>query len=183
MISIDLKLKTPARLSAFIDTLPDTLSRALNDALFDTRDKLIAATFPQIEVASGRGRRSPGTRRKESGRAVLRVERANEFDLSGKIYLDLSDPKDQVAVAHLVTAKDWIHAFVHSNAAVFIGKTKDQRIRMALGAYYRRLRTSQFKQAAAKLDPSLYEQRFNDLMLAQSLRTFPYRAKQAIKSI
>jgi hypothetical protein len=114
---------------------------------------------------------------------VLKVERSNEFDLSGKIYLDLGAPKDQAVVAHLATAHDWVHAFVHSNAAVFIGKSKQERIRMALGAYYRRKRTAEFKQAAAKLDTSLYEERFNRLMLANSLRSFPYRAKQAVKSV
>jgi len=183
MISVNLNLKSAAKLDAFISALPDALSRALNDALFDTRDKLIGATFSQVEVKSGRGRRAPSERRKESGRAVIKVERSNEFSLSGKIYLDLSEPKDASSVRHLVTARDWIHAFVHSNASVFIGKTKKERIRMALGAYYRRRRTSEFKQAAAKLDTSLYEERFNGLMYAQSLRTFPYRARQTFKGI
>lgn len=183
MISVNLNLKTLPKLDAFIDALPDTLSRALNDALFDTRDKLIGETFTEVPIAAGRGRRAPSVRRRESGRAVLKVERANEFDLTGKIYLDLGAPKDQAVVGHLVTAQDWIRAFVHSNAAVFVGKSKKERIRMALGAYYRRKRTAEFKQVAARIDTSLYEERFNRLMLQHSYFRFPYRAKQAIKSV
>jgi len=35
-------------------------------------------------------------------------------------------------------AADWIHDFVHSKNKKFRGKSKEQRIRMALGAYYSR---------------------------------------------
>jgi len=182
MTVVGFKIKSPFKLDSLIAQIPYTLSRALNDALYDTRDKLINETFAHVEVAKGRGRRSPSTRRKESGRAVLKVVKSDEFGLNGEITVDLDKTKIQAASSRLTTAQDWVRAFVHSNAPVFSGKTKKERIRMALGAYYRNLRTRTFKEAAEKLDAKLYEERFMRLMLEHSLVTFPRRAKQMIKS-
>lgn len=39
-------------------------------------------------------------------------------------------------LSKLATAADWIHDFVHSTNSKFKGKSRKERIRMALGAYY-----------------------------------------------
>jgi len=47
----------------------------------------------------------------------------------------LGDSLNEV-LSKSATASDWIHDFVKSDAPQFKGKTKKQRIKMALGAYY-----------------------------------------------
>jgi Cu/Ag efflux protein CusF len=58
--------------------------------------------------------------------AGLREEEMDEEDL---------DQLDEVLAAD-ATASDWIHDFVHSTNPKFDGKSKKDRIKMALGAYY-----------------------------------------------
>ena len=53
------------------------------------------------------------------------------------------------------TASDWIHDFVHSDNPKFEGKTKKERIKMALGAYYAKQRNEEVEylgEGATKID-------------------------------
>lgn len=49
--------------------------------------------------------------------------------------VNISNELNEVLSAD-ATAGDWIHDFVHSNNPKFKGKSKEERIKMALGAYY-----------------------------------------------
>jgi hypothetical protein len=84
MIEIKLDLSQFAdaakRMGAAVDQTPYALSRALNDAAFATRERLIHSTWP--EHVKQRRSNFPG--------AVLRVERSNKIDLTVTIR-DVSD--------------------------------------------------------------------------------------------
>lgn len=84
MIEIKLDLSQFAdaakRMGAAVDQVPYALSRAMNDAAFYARERLIHSTWP--EHVTQRRSNFPG--------AVLRVERSNKIDLTVKI-VDTSD--------------------------------------------------------------------------------------------
>lgn len=80
------------------------------------------------------GRRVRGARIANLMRAAgLKEEEMDETDL---------DQLDEVLNAD-ATASDWIHDFVHSTNPKFEGKSKKERIKMALGAYYSKARAKQ----------------------------------------
>lgn len=77
------------------------------------------------------GRKVRGARIANLMRAAgLKEEELDETDL---------DQLDEVLNAD-AAASDWIHDFVHSSNPKFEGKTKKERIKMALGAYYHKSR-------------------------------------------
>ncbi len=67
----------------------------------------------------------------------------------------LGDSLNEV-LSKSATASDWIHDFVKSDAPQFKGKSKKQRIKMALGAYY----ASQQKESFSSIPQDEY---FNNL--------------------
>ena len=69
--------------------------------------------------------------------AGIREEEMDETDL---------DQLDEV-LAKDATASDWIHDFVHSTNPKFEGKSKKERIKMALGAYYGQAKEKQQMEA------------------------------------
>lgn len=87
------------------------------------------------------GRRVRGARIANLMRAAgLKEEEMDETDL---------DQLDEVLNAD-DTASDWIHDFVHSTNPKFEGKSKKERIKMALGAYYSKARAKQQNEEVEK---------------------------------
>ena len=87
------------------------------------------------------GRKVRGARIANLMRAAgLKEEEMDETDL---------DQLDEVLNAD-ATASDWIHDFVHSTNPKFEGKSKKERIKMALGAYYNKARDKQQNEETEK---------------------------------
>lgn len=67
------------------------------------------------------------------------------------------------------SAGDWIHDFVHSNNSMFEGKTKAERKKMALGAYY----SKQNEQAGADLELTTTKDEAEDTAARKSIKAKP----------
>jgi hypothetical protein len=100
--------------------------------IFESFDFNRAAIAKQrLQNLRHQGRKVRGARIANLMRAAgLREEEMDETDL---------DQLDEVLSAD-ATASDWIHDFVHSTNPKFEGKSKKERIKMALGAYYHKSR-------------------------------------------
>lgn len=178
-VSIQFNIKNMPRLGELVDRLPLLFSYALNDSLYTTRDKLIRSTW----VGDPGGRKLKAQRQRDIGRRVLRVKRSDEYNLSGSIEVDADAPAkgSRAAQRSGLTIQDWIHGFVHSQAPIFWGKSKKERIRMALGAYYRLKRTREYREVAAKVKPEVFIDDFIRLMTEEAVRRFPARVMRELK--
>lgn len=96
---------------------------------------------------------------RHSGRKVRGASVANLMRAAGLKEEELDeedlDQLDEV-LGKDATASDWISDFVHSTNPKFEGKTKKERIKMALGAYYGQAREKQQTEAVQKVDVPAY---------------------------
>lgn len=60
----------------------------------------------------------------------------NPMDKTNTVYVSANEEALDETLGKSAEAGDWIHDFVHSTNPKFEGKSKKQRIKMALGAYY-----------------------------------------------
>lgn len=191
MLLVGIRVNT---LDGLIQNIPRTLSLALNDSLSDARDRLITESWPAaVEAKAQRGgtRRSTTVRKREAGRSVFKLEPSDEANLTGKIAIDVGGgdaDKKQIAKGswRLLTAHQWVEAFVNSTSPVFWGKSKQERIRMALGAYYRIKRGGELREAIADRGSSdifaaFLMRDFNQFVQQAALRHFPSRTRQLIR--
>lgn len=96
---------------------------------------------------------------RHSGRRVRGASVANLMRAAGIREEEMDDEDlDQLdeVLGKDATASDWIHDFVHSTNPKFEGKTKKERIKMALGAYYDQARDKQQMEAVQKADIPAY---------------------------
>lgn len=113
-----------------------------NDESFDFNRAAIAKQ--RLQNVRHSGRKVRGASIANLMRAAgIREEEMDDADL---------DQLDEVLGAD-ATASDWIHDFVHSNNPQFDGKTKKERIKMALGAYYNKAREKQQNEEVSKAGP------------------------------
>mgnify|MGYP003341155546 FL=1 len=107
------------------------MAKQLKDILESFDFNRAALAKQKLQNVRHLGRRVRGARIANLMRAAgLREEEMDETDL---------DQLDEVLSAD-AKAEDWIHDFVHSTNPKFEGKSKKERIKMALGAYYAKAR-------------------------------------------
>ena len=107
------------------------MAKTLKEVLESFDFNRAALAKQRLQNLRHQGRKVRGARIANLMRAAgLREEEMDETDL---------DQLDEVLSAD-AKAEDWIHDFVHSTAPQFQGKTKKERIKMALGAYYHKVR-------------------------------------------
>lgn len=90
-----------------------------------------------IEVVDNRdeklGKSEEPKKEKEKAKKKTVKEEKEEDDMEEA---KMSDEEIEEALSKSAPASEWIKDFVHSDNPKFKGKTKEQRIKMALGAYY-----------------------------------------------
>lgn len=103
------------------------MAKQLKDILESFDFNRAALAKQRLQNLRHQGRKVRGARIANLMRAAgLKEEELDETEL---------DQLDEVLSAD-AKAEDWIHDFVHSDAPQFSGKSKKERIKMALGAYY-----------------------------------------------
>ncbi len=107
------------------------MAKSLKEVLESFDFNRAAIAKQRLQNLRHQGRKVRGARIANLMRAAgLKEEEMDETDL---------DQLDEVLNAD-ATASDWIHDFVHSTNPKFEGKSKKERIKMALGAYYHKAR-------------------------------------------
>jgi hypothetical protein len=169
-VTVNFNLPKFDRLFAQLDV---GLSAGLNKSLFETRDKMVRETFP-AGLKGPRGRKVIIKKQIETGRSVFKVKRSEPHNPTGSIQITRNMTReDLLKWRSSLTLKDWIHGFVHSTHPIFWGKTKQDRIRMALGAYYRISRGVTLKRTTTLTNKDVFEEDFKRLMLAEAPKRFP----------
>lgn len=183
MISFSLNAKGGNKLSSLIEGLPRAMSYGLNDALASTRDKLIRETWPEAMSRGARGRKLTVKRRVQAGREVVRLRRSDETNLNGMLAVDTPGTNVGEIVSKLAgkPADVWIRAFVHSTAPFFASRSKKERIRMALGAYYRALRKTAFREGLDQSKADIFIRDFKTHMIEQMQARLPRQVKRAAR--
>ena len=103
------------------------MAKTLKEVLESFDFNRAALAKQRLANLRGSGRRVRGARIANLMRAAgIREEEITDEDILQLDEVLSSDAK----------AGDWIHDFVHSTNPKFEGKSKKERIRMALGAYY-----------------------------------------------
>lgn len=106
-----------------------------------------------IEVVDNRdeklGKTEEPKEKKDKKKAVKEeMEKEEEDDMEEGM---MSDKEIEEALSKSTPASEWIKDFVHSKNPMFKDKSKDQRIQMALGAYYAKKNES-IEEATGKLN-------------------------------
>lgn len=183
---IGFQIKSKGSLAALVQALPTALSTALNDSLYRTRDKLVRETYlKEEEIRGAGGRRLRAAQRRTVGRSVFQVRNSDERSLTGNISINVQTPETRAQRFANLSLRDIIHGFVHSTYPRFVGKSRKDRIRMALAVYYRAKRGLSFQESTASRMVKTTARRdiiqhFNEYMIAASERNFPYRTKRAV---
>ena len=115
----------------------------------------------------------------------FRLETATRRSLTGNISINVQTPETRAQRFANLSLRDIIHGFVHSTYPRFVGKSRKDRIRMALAVYYRAKRGLSFQESTASRMVKTTARRdiiqhFNEYMIAASERNFPYRTKRAV---
>jgi len=172
-----------ANIDRLIETLPASLSSALNKSLYDTRDRMARDYVSLAGIKGPGGRRLKVNKQLETGRSVFKVTLSKPTDLhpSGSVDIKLDLPKSGTPSGLAsMSARELIQAFVHSTHEMFANKSKEQRIKMALGLYYRIKRGRLVRQAAGKISKETFEQEFTRLMTMYGSSLFPYAIEKAM---
>jgi hypothetical protein len=113
------------------------------------KDFLESYDFNRAAIAKQRLANLRGAGRKVRGASIANLMRSARMEETELDEEDL-DQLDEV-LGKDASASDWISDFVHSDAPQFEGKTKKERIKMALAAHYEKQRNEEKK--PTKEDP------------------------------
>lgn len=123
------------------------------------KDKLDSADFARLRAVKEAKAKNPSTHCKEAvayhnlavkfgdidcGNILEYAPCGYKFKKSGKLIKETKlDAELNEVLSKDASASDWIHDFVHSDDPRFAGKSKKERIKMALGAYYDKQRSNE----------------------------------------
>ena len=120
-----------------------------NESLEEPLEKVLADTAPHSGIIKTvMGTELPDPNRDRANKEKLKMKESVSLKTFKEKYEEnsLYEQMIQEVLSKDASAGDWIHDFVHSDNPKFAGKSKEQRKKMALGAYYAKQRNEEVEQ-------------------------------------